>query len=617
MDDASSIRLHIGATDITPEDVAAYVREQRAEHLQTMVLTGWLVLIYGLVSLLLLKLPFLYFIAVVMGALVLGSTQVMLRNDHMLDGAVWTFLLGQIGVLGLLLWADGDATAIGFLMLIPMALTGLLLKTDEHVIVAGLAVGALFLGRLHHVHWLDALGDVILPAVVGSVLVLISYLMSRRNLTLVEWSLFAQDKSEYRAELFYRQQEELRQTLRELKIANLKLERLNAELVEARQVAENASQAKSVFLSNMSHELRTPLSAIVGYTSSMLSVPMMYDNQELPTVFREDVELVMQSGQYLSDLINDMLDLSKIEAGKLELYCAPVQLDEVINSVLATARGLLKGKPLQLRADLPEDLPPVWADSTRVRQILLNLISNAVKFTETGSVTVAVSVEGQMARVAVIDTGIGIPPDAQATIFDRYEQAAHDTQRQYGGTGLGLDISKQLAIMHGGDLTLHSEVGKGSTFAFTLPLTTETAISAEPDPGGIAIFAPNSDDLEAILTVLVIEDDSATRAMIRRALEEDGHAVIDTHSGAEGLALAAGLVPDLIVLDVFLGDEDGWEVLAALKADAATATVPVVVCTVAEDRHRALRLGAACFLPKPVTPAAVRAGIHNAVRAHT
>src|SRR5450432_238359 len=216
------------------------------------------------------------------------------------------------------------------------------------------------------------------------------------------------------------------------------------QLALAQQKAEQANKAKSLFLSNMSHELRTPLNVVIGYTSSMLDRPTMYNNEVLPTIYAKDIQLIKDNGYHLMGLINDILDLSKIEAGKLDLNVKAFDLHDILRGVIATSVGLVKDKPVQINSDFSDQWPLVLADDVRVRQIILNLMSNAVKFTEQGSVTLRVSVEGNFVRISVTDTGIGIPEHALATIFDRFQQAEQDTSRIYGGTGLGLDISKTL-----------------------------------------------------------------------------------------------------------------------------------------------------------------------------
>lgn len=385
----------------------------------------------------------------------------------------------------------------------------------------------------------------------------------------------------------------------ELSSANLKLS-------EAQRKAEDASRAKSLFLSNMSHELRTPLNVVIGYSHSMLAMPQMFNNVPMPEVYRPYLKLIKDNGHYLIGLINDILDLSKIEAGKLELVCTTVDLPEVFRGVLATATGLLKDKSLQLRPEYPEDMPLVWADPIRVRQIILNLLSNAIKFTNTGSVTLKAEVDDDWVTISVIDTGIGIPEEGRFAIFDRFRQISSGAFSEIEGTGLGLDISKQLSQMHGGDLSVHSQEGKGSRFSFTLPLATADQLMTKTLPvannNSFTIFNRENIGTDEVLSILLVEDEVSMRELLRRALESVGYLVIDTHDGAQVMELALGLLPNLIILDVNLPHVSGWEVITQLKSDAETKDIPVVVCTASHDRQRAMDAGAAVFLGKPVTP---------------
>ncbi|MBE2269384.1 MAG: response regulator, partial [Anaerolinea sp.] len=380
----------------------------------------------------------------------------------------------------------------------------------------------------------------------------------------------------------------------------------NIKLSEAQRKAEEASRAKSQFLSNMSHELRTPLNVIIGYSHSMLFMPQMFKNEPMPEIYRPYLKLIEDNGHYLVGLINDILDLSKIEAGKLELACTTIELPEIFRGVLATATGLLKDKTLQLRPDYPENLPPVWADPIRVRQVILNLLSNAVKFTTTGSVTLKAEVSGDWVAISVIDTGIGIPEDARTTIFDRFHQISTRSFSEIIGTGLGLDIAKQISQMHGGDLEVYSEVGKGSKFTFTLPIATP----AQQDMGRVpaqvneafTLFDPGALHADEVLSILLVEDEVSMRELLRRALESAGYIVIDTHDGAQVMELALGLVPHLIILDVNLPHVSGWDVIEQLKSETTTASIPIIVCTASTDHSRAESLEIEEFIVKPATP---------------
>ncbi len=252
------------------------------------------------------------------------------------------------------------------------------------------------------------------------------------------------------------------------RVVDLKL--ANAQLAVAQARAEAANQAKTTFLSNVSHEVRTPLNVIMGFTGSMLHDSPIYGGEALPELYRKDIQIVMDNGARISHLINDLLDLSKIEAGCLELHRAPLDLPELLAEVVADSIGLVRGKPIDIIQVFPKILPSVWADRVRTRQIVLNLMSNAIKFTSAGHVTLDARNEGNVIRVSVTDTGIGIPGAALSRLFERYQQIDSEMGRRGGGTGLGLHISRQLVEMHGGEMTVSSTPGAGSAFSFTLPL---------------------------------------------------------------------------------------------------------------------------------------------------
>jgi len=357
------------------------------------------------------------------------------------------------------------------------------------------------------------------------------------------------------------------------------LEAANYQLKKAQQVAEQASQAKSIFLSNMSHELRTPLNVIIGYSSSMLNQSPIYNNVPLSEIYRKDIQLVLDNSYYLLELINDVLDLSKIEAGKFTLNLASVSLSETFQNVIATAHGLVRDKPIQLRSHVPDNLPFIWADGVRVRQILLNLLSNAIKFTSAGSVTLqAEIVDNALIRVSVIDTGIGISAETLPFIFDRFEQANQETSRQYGGTGLGLDICNQLTRMHGGQLTVTSKVGQGSVFSLTLPITADQTRSVDQFSSSkynsIRIFKPpiTESSSEAAL-ILVVTDTNNTVRPVQTVLEEAGYLILVAYDMAQAVGMARDLIPDLIVV---VGVDD-HPLTEALSGNAEASAIPVFV----------------------------------------
>jgi signal transduction histidine kinase len=378
------------------------------------------------------------------------------------------------------------------------------------------------------------------------------------------------------------------------------------QLEQARQQAEKASNAKSEFLSNMSHELRTPLNMVIGYTSSMLHMPQMYQNQELPEVFRADIQLIQENGQYLLTLINDILDLSKIEAGKFELQFSAVDVNAVLTGVIATATGLLKEKPVHIRPDFPPDLPPVWADPLRMRQILLNLMSNAIKFTDTGSVTLSAQMQGDEIIFSVTDTGIGMSGEALKVIFDRFEQVMQKDVIQ--GTGLGLDISQRLAHMHDTELTVKSAIGQGTTFLFSLRLATAEQVARSSNQptiikeSTVKVLEPSTWDASANQTILLVEDDANSRLMLRRILESTGYILLDASDGTQGLDLATGILPDLIIIDLMLPDMSGWDLIEKLRAEPAAAAIPLVILSHALDPEKVAQFNVALALDKTIDP---------------
>lgn len=371
----------------------------------------------------------------------------------------------------------------------------------------------------------------------------------------------------------------------------------NARAYEAeRQAVERMREVdrlKTQFLANMSHELRTPLNSIIGFSRVILrgiDGPLT----ELQTT---DLTAIYNSGQHLLSLINNILDLSKIEAGKMELVIEPVNLIDIAKSVMSTAIALVKDKPVKLDQEVPADLPLVMADQTRVRQIMLNLVSNAAKFTEKGSITLRIWTGPKDVYVGVTDTGIGIAPDKLEHIFEEFTQADASTTRRYGGTGLGLAITKKFVEMHRGRIWVDSQPGVGSTFTFTLPREQPEDIAEEP-------IAPPT-DLEARgegkKLVLCIDDDPGVITLYKRYLEKQGYLVIGLTDPMKAVEEARRLLPFAITLDVLMPNRDGWQVLADLKKTPEIASTPIVVCSILQDKSRGFTLGATDYLVKPIT----------------
>jgi len=362
-----------------------------------------------------------------------------------------------------------------------------------------------------------------------------------------------------------------------------------------------ASQLKSEFLARMSHELRTPLSAIIGFSEILLEGI----DGELNTAQREDVQLVHDSGHSLLNLINDILDLAKVESGKMTLAVEPLDLSEITLGVLQALKPLAQGKELAVTSDLPAGLPSARGDEVRVRQVLTNLVANAIKFTHQGSVQVRAETTGEQLLVSVSDTGIGIKPEALAFIFDEFRQAERGTTRDFGGSGLGLAIARRLVELQGGSIGVESEPGKGSRFWFTLPLAGAQAgpVSARAKLPDLPVFSggPRVPGQTADL-ILVIDDDDRVRRLMVRRLQEAGFETAEAGSATAGLAAARDLHPAAVTLDIMLPDASGWAVLAHLKSDPTTRDIPVVVVSIIDGRETALDLGAVAYVGKPISP---------------
>jgi signal transduction histidine kinase/CheY-like chemotaxis protein len=373
--------------------------------------------------------------------------------------------------------------------------------------------------------------------------------------------------------------------------------RLFQDAVDTAEQLQEMDRLKNQFLANMSHELRTPLNSIIGFSRVILKGI----DGPLTDMQRTDLEAVYNSGQHLLELINGILDIAKIQAGKMELSFEDTNLHEVVKVVMSTAVALVKDSPIELQQSVPPDLPVIRADPRRVRQILINLVGNAAKFTEEGFIRVEVTAEPSEVIVAVTDSGIGIPQDKIGNIFEEFTQVDGSSTRAIGGTGLGLSITRHFVEMHGGRIWVESALNVGSTFYVALPIAGPAEESEEEaeevvEAEELDVEVPEAEQR----TVLCVDDDDGVIMLFRRYLSKQGYRVIGLTESSSVMEIARRINPFAITLDVMMPEKDGWQVIQELKSHPDTQDIPVIMCSIIADQDHGISLGASGYLVKPI-----------------
>jgi signal transduction histidine kinase/DNA-binding response OmpR family regulator len=393
-----------------------------------------------------------------------------------------------------------------------------------------------------------------------------------------------------------------------------------ARVVEMKEAAEEASRSKGAFLATVSHELRTPLTSILGFAKLIkkrladVVTPAVAGAdprvQRALAQIASNVDIIVSEGERLTALINNVLDLAKIEAGRVEWKVGPMAIAEIVARAIAATTSIVEQKGLLVRAEIEDHLPQVQCDKDRLIQVMINLISNAVKFTERGSITCRARRAGKEIVVSVADTGIGIAPENQARVFEQFAQVGDTLTDKPTGTGLGLPICKQIVEHFGGRIWVESTAGRGSVFCFTVPLSDEVhAGEADQEPEAptfsrhTLVAQLQARAIGAVVagrSILVVDDDPSIRQLLRQDLEAEGYAVREARDGAEALAAMRAAQPDLVLLDIMMPGLDGFDVAAVIRNDPAMFDLPIFVVSVVQDQQRGWRLGVDRYFVKPL-----------------
>jgi signal transduction histidine kinase/CheY-like chemotaxis protein/HAMP domain-containing protein len=452
--------------------------------------------------------------------------------------------------------------------------------------------------RIHNVEWLQEEGLISFagyPLLVGDELLGVLALFCRRRISDEEFTILASFVNRTAMAI---QNARLHERLRELNLnLEMKVEERTQELELANAKLRKADRLKSEFLANMSHELRTPLNAVIGFAEVLRDgICGDLNRDQMASVID-----IHESGRHLLQMINDILDLSKVEAGKMELQPEEFSVTESLDDIQSIVRDMANKKRLRLQIAVPDDLPDIYADQVKFKQIMYNLLSNAVKFTpEGGRITIDANLNDDRFLISVTDTGIGIDPEDHEAIFDEFKQLDSSRSRQYEGTGLGLALTKRLVELHGGKIWVESEgLGMGSKFSFTLPAVkpdVEASLKkAERLPSTIQVPVrpPKS-------TILVVEDNPQAAQLLCIYLAEAGYNTVVATDGEEAVKMAREVKPFAITLDIMLPKKDGWQVMQELKNSQDMDDIPVIIVSVVDDQSFGFNMGVLGYLVKPI-----------------
>ena len=432
----------------------------------------------------------------------------------------------------------------------------------------------------------------------------VAWLSARPVHIALEWSWSSYRTMLLKVEELRDRQGVLNAALRQLDEACYRLEQANTRLARARLAADEARRLKTEFATSLSHELRAPLNLIIGFSEMIVTSPESYGGERLPDPYRGDVEAIYRNACHLSSLIDDVLDLSQIDADQMAFHREDISVAQVVAEAVGMTAGLFEDKGIAVQVDLPPSLPTLYVDRTRIRQILMNLLKNAARFTDEGSVRVAAAADDGGVAISVTDTGLGIPPDELPLVFQEFRQLASAGSRRIGGSGLGLAISRKFARMHGGDVTVRSQVGSGSTFALTLPLARNSVASGAASPSGTWVRLPTSVDPGHRVVAVLGDDESAVKVFQRHL---DGYRVVHVASPAQACEVASQTTLDAVVV---VEEVPGRPERLAAQVRASVPDVPVVSCTLRGWQTIRRELGVAGYLLKPVT----RQGLQKALR---